>query len=168
MNEDIVITPVTHRPKKSLPAGRQADRLARLIAGLGALLSLIAATWFFAGFAENDTRPEHLASALVLTLILFSFAVIPFVLVAGFAHKAYRAGTRRAHLLWTLLLMLPWILLGGLAISYTPLPVWCGIIMTGFALLLSLWAVISLVIDARHAASDPVMSQQNERPNGEL
>lgn len=162
MNDDIVISPAANRAEKTLPVGRQADRLAMLIAGLGTLLSVICAIWFFAGFAENDTRPEHLTSVFVLTLALFAFAIIPFSLVTVFARSAFRNGTRRTHLLWTLFLLLPWILLGGLAISHAPLPIWSGIIMVLLATLLCFWAGISLILEYRHPPSDTEVSQQNE------
>lgn len=168
MIEDSVISPVAQRVETSPPLGRRADWLAMLIAGLGAILSIISAVWFFAGFTENDTRPEHLASALVLTLGLFAFAILPFAVVADFARRAYRKGTRRAHLLWTLFLMLPWVLLGSLAISYTPLPIWCGLIITGLVVLLCIWAVISLILDRRPPSFDTEMSQQNEMSDDSL
>lgn len=165
MSDDIVISPANDRVETPLPVGRRADRLAMLMAGIGAILSSVGAIWFFAGFAENDTRPEHLASALALTLALFAFAIIPFSLVTVFARSAYRRGTRRSHLLWTLFLMLPWVLLGGLAISHAPLPIWSGIIVVLLALLLCLWAGISLMLESRHRASDTEISQQNEVQN---
>ena len=145
----------------SIPIGRQADILATLTASLGAVFSVLGALWFFVGFAENDTRPEHLASALVLTLMLFAFAIIPFALVAGFARRAYRSGTKRSHLIWTIFLMLPWVLLGSLASSHTPLPIWCGLIMASFAGLLCLWALISLILDRKRPAVNTEMSQEN-------
>jgi len=56
---DETLTPITAPPatpkKTSLPIGRQADKLASIIAGLGTLVSILAALWFFFGFAENDT-----------------------------------------------------------------------------------------------------------------
>ena len=154
------------------PIGRQADILAALIAVLGAVFSVLVALWFFAGFAENDTRPEHLASAFVLTLLLFAFAIIPFALTAEFARRAYRSGTKRAHLLWTVLLMLPWVMLGSLAISHAPLPIWCGLIMATLAALLSLWALISLILDRKTRPATPssntMPSQINEMPDPTL
>jgi len=144
-----IAAPAGNPVETPLPIGRQADILAAMIAVLGVVFSVLGALWFFARFAENDTRPEHLASALVLTLILFSFAILPFALTAGFARHAYQKGTKRAHLLWTLFLMLPWVTLGTLAISHTPLPLWCGLIMATLAALLILWALISLILDRK-------------------
>ena len=143
------LTPILKSDAPAKPIGRSVDCIAALIAGLGAGLSGLGAVWFFLGFAENDTRLEHLTSALVLTLVLFAFAIIPFAFVTRFAWNAYRYTAKRPQLLWTLFLMLPWVGLGTLSISHTPLPLWCGIIMTGLALLLSLWALISLILDHR-------------------
>ena len=147
----------------ALPAlGRRADQLAMGLAGIGAALSLISAVWFFLGFAENDTRPEHLTSALVLTLGLFAFAIAPFACTAWLARRAYAQGTRRAHLLWTLFLMLPWIGLGLITVFYTPLPIFVGLVMSALAALLSLWAGVSLVLDWNVKPASPLISQQNE------
>ena len=164
MTDESVI-PIIPDEDISAPLGRRADLLAALLAGIAASLSIIGAFWFFLGFAENDTRPEHLASAFVLTLILFAFAIIPFACVAYFARAAHRGGTKRAHLFWTLFLMLPWVGLGVIAVSHTPLPVWCGLIMAGLAGLLSLWALVSLVLDWNVKPANTLPSQQNEMPN---
>jgi len=166
---DDTITRIVETEDKSAPIGRQADRLAMGLAGLGAALSIIAAIWFFLGFAENDTRPEHLFSAFVLTSLLFVFAIAPFILVTLFAHRAFKSGSRRSHQIWTLFLMLPWIALGLIAVSYTPLPVWSGIIMALLATLLSLWAFVSLILDwnvqTPENTSNTEPSQENEMPN---
>ncbi|WP_427453509.1 hypothetical protein [Litorimonas sp. WD9-15] len=147
---DDAIKPVT--PSESLPrvVGRPADLIATLLATLGTILSVIAAIWFFAGFAENDTRPEHLVSVFILTLGLFVLAIVPFAVVAEFARRAYRTGGRLAHYLWTLFLMLPWVVLGALSVTYTPLPVWVGFTAIGLATLLSVWALVSFGLDIRH------------------
>lgn len=161
MSEETV-KPIFRPDAPSAPRGRQADRLAALLAGFGAALSIVGAIWFFFGFAENDTRPEHLVSAFVLTTLLFAFAVIPFVILAKFARQAFRHGTTRTHLLWSLFLMIPWVILGSLAVSYTPLPSWCGFLITGLAGLLTIWALVSLVLDWNVSAANTLKSQQNE------
>ncbi len=149
---DETLTPIARdaaRPAAlSVPLGRRADKLAAFLAGFGAVLSLVGAVWFFLGFAENDTRFEHLTSAFVFTLLLFAFAVVPFGFIAYFARRAHKVGTNKAHLIWTLFLMLPWVILGSLAMS-TPLPLWCGLIMVVLAVILSLWALISLILDRK-------------------
>ena len=161
MTED-TIKPIIQIKTISARLGRRADILAALLAGLGAGLSALTALWFFFGFAENDTRPEHLASAFALTLILFAFAIIPFACVAHFARRAYRMGTNRPHLLWTLFLMLPWVGLGVIAVSHTPLPVFWGIIITALAALLALWALVSALLDWNSSPANTLLSQQNE------
>jgi len=162
MTDDMIMPIAVPNEANALSIGRRADRLASCLAGFGACLSIIAAIWFFLGFAENDTRPEHLTSALVLTLGLFIFAIGPFALVAQFAHQAYKLGAKRSHLLWTLLLMLPWIGLGFITATHTPLPSWCGGIMAGLASLLTIWAAISLILDRRH--SNTKRSQHSDLP----
>jgi len=164
MTEDRVM-PIVKGEEVSAPLGRRADMLAALLAGCGTTISIIGASWFFLGFAENDTRPEHLTSALVLTVILFAFAIVPFLCVFQFARRAHRHGTKRAHLLWTVFLMLPWVGLGAIAVSHTPLPIWCGLIIAGLAALLTLWAIVSLVLDWNVTPENTLHSQQNEMPD---
>jgi len=141
------LTPIARDEAPPTQTGRPADLVAFGLASLAVLLSFAAALWFFFGFAENDTRPEHLSSAFVLTSLLFAFAIIPFASVAKFAWNAHKNGTSPAHLYWTLFLMLPWIALGSLAAIYTPLPIWSGLFMAVLAALLSLWALISIALD---------------------
>ena len=161
MTQDTV-TPIIKEEDKAAPLGRRADLISSILGYIGALLSVVSAIWFFLGFAENDTRPEHLTSAFFLTLGLFAFAVLPFFIVARFARRAYRDGTKPAHLFWTLFLMLPWIALGLITAAYTPLPLFVGIIMAGLAALLSLWAIISLILDRNAAPANTPLSQQDE------
>lgn len=159
------VAPILETKDLSAPLGRRADLLASALACIGAGLSIIAAIWFFGGFAENDTRPEHLFSALLLTCILFAFAIIPFGTVAWFARQAHRQGTKRTHLFWTIFLMLPWIGLGLISVIYTPLPPLVGVIMAGLAGLLTLWALVSLVLDWNAEPVNTLRSQQDEVQN---
>jgi len=168
---DETLTPISTATLKTgtsgTQLGRSADRGAMIIAGTGALFSILGAIWFFLGFAENDTRPEHLTSAFALTLILFAFAIIPFALVARFAKRAYQSGTRRAELVWTLFLMLPWIVLSSLTVSHTPLPLWSGLIAAIFAGLLAIWALVSLILDRQDHSLDTDISPENEMSDAE-
>jgi len=161
------LTPIARDEPASTPTGRPADLVAFGLSSLAALLSLGAALWFFFGFAENDTRPEHLTSAFVLTSLLFAFAIIPFALVAKFAWTAHKKGTSPAHLCWTLFLMLPWIALGSLAAIYTPLPIWSGLFMAIIAALLALWALISLWLDWNTHRHETFHTGQEETLNAE-
>lgn len=146
------ISPIRATVKTVTAVGRPADRLAMILAAIGAGLSVITAIWFFLGFAENDTRPEHLTSALIFTILLFSFAVAPFALVAHFARRAFQLGSRPSDLYWTIFLMLPWTLLGGISIAHTPLPIWSGFIVMILSALLTIWAVVSLILDRKKRA----------------
>jgi len=159
------LTPILANPSKetsTAPLGRRVDNLAAGLAAIGALFGALSAAWFFFGFAENDTRPEHLASALFLTLSLFIFAIGPFLCAAVFARTAYRHGTKRAHLFWTLFLMLPWVGLGLMTVIYTPLPLFVGLTLAGLAAILTLWAMVSLILDWNTELPHTLPSQQNE------
>ena len=158
------LTPIFKSDAPIKPIGGRVDLIAALMAGIGASGSTLAAIWFFFGFAENDSRLEHLTSAFVLTLLLFAFAIIPFSLVSRFAYSAYREGAKRTHLLWTLFLMIPWIGLGALTVTHTPLPIWCGLSIAGLAGLLCLWAVLSMILDRKAVSTNTAISQQNEMP----
>jgi len=157
------LAPIVQIETPEKPTGRQADLLATVLAGTGTALAILGAFWFFLGFFENDKRPEHLTSAFVLTLGLFAFSIIPFALVTRFAWQAYRRAVTRAYLFWTIFLMVPWIGLGVLTISHTPLPLWCGLIAVSLASLLVIWAIISLILD-RKTSNTPI-SRQNEMQN---
>lgn len=153
------------------PTGRKADLLAAILGAFGMILSLSAAIWFFLGFVENDKRPEHLSSAFLLTLLLFSLAAGPFGIVAEFGRRAFKSGARKSYLLWTLILMGPWIVLGTIAVTHTPLPLWCGLLIAGLAGILCLWALISLILDRgnQHLLTDldTDLSGEIEMPNPE-
>lgn len=159
------LTPIARDVAPSTPTGRPADLVAFGLASLAVLLTLSAALWFFFGFAENDTRPEHLTSAFILTSLLFAFAIVPFAIVAKFAWTAHKNGTSPAHFVWTIFLMLPWIALGSLAVIYTPLPVWSGLFMAIVAALLSLWALMSLALDWNARRHNTLQPLQNETLN---
>ena len=140
-------------PSRLTPQGRQADLWAALIASSGAIFAVIGAIWFFAGFAENDTRPEHLASAALLTLGLFALAAGPFAVVAELARRAYRTGGRIRHYFWTLGLMLPWVGLSVLVLDRAPLPAWPSLLVLTLSGLLAVWALVSLILDLRNGLS---------------
>ena len=77
-------------PDAPTPKGRRADLLACILAALGAVTALIIALWFFFGFAENDTRPEHLFSVLIFTLGIFGLAIVPFATISRLAFITYK------------------------------------------------------------------------------
>jgi hypothetical protein len=150
-------------PLQTLP-GRPADLWAALIASAGAILAVGSAIAFFLGFAENDTRWEHLLSALILTVGLFVLAVAPFAIVAGLARAALRRGGRLRDYGWTLFLMLPWLALSGLAIAMTPLPIWFSASLAVLSGLLCLWAAVSLCLDWRNTSAGPNVDTTEDEP----
>ncbi len=134
-------------PDAPTPKGRRADLLACILAALGAVTALIIALWFFFGFAENDTRPEHLFSVLIFTLGIFGLAIVPFATISRLAFITYKMGGKLAFYLWTIFLTLPWLGLGFLSLVFTPLPFWVGGLAVLLSILLALWALTSIILD---------------------
>ena len=133
---------------RQLPKGRGADRIAAGVAALALVLSVLATAWFFAGFVENDPEFRASSSALLLSLGLGTFAIVPSAVVMRLAWRAYREGFTVADGLWTLMLMGPWVGLGALLLR-SPLPGWVAGAALGLAALLCLWALVSLWLERR-------------------
>lgn len=136
-------TPLLTRPA---PRGRPADRIAAGVAALALVLSVAATVWFFLGFVENDPEWRASSSALLLSLGLGAFAIIPSAVAARMAWTAWQTGFQVRHGLWTLVLWLPWLGLGVL-LARSPLPAWAGAAASVLALLLCLWAAVSLWLE---------------------
>ena len=133
------------RPK--IAHGRPADRIASGIAGLGLVGSVVATMWFFAGFYETDPGWSPASSALLLSLGLGAFAIIPCSVVMRLCRTAWRDGFRPAQGVWTLILMMPWIALAVLAWRSDWLPHWLSVGPLIIALPLCLWALVSLWLE---------------------
>ena len=116
------------------------------VAGGALCLSVAATMWFFLGFFENDPEFRASSSAFLLSLGLGAFGIIPSAVVMRLAWRAHRLGFTRAHGVWTLLLMGPWVVLGALLLR-SPLPVWTAALALGLAALLCVWAIASLWLD---------------------
>ena len=142
-----------HIRETQAPKGRRADLIACMVAGTGAACALIIAIWFFLGFAENDTRPEHLFSALIFTIGVFGLAIIPFSLVSRMTFIAYKKGGKVRYYFWTLFLITPWLALGILSIIFTPLPFWFGGIFVSLSAILIFWAIMSAMVDRKLTSS---------------
>ena len=88
--------------------GRPALDLITALSALSiAVLALATGIWFAAGFAATDTDAAQLAQASGLGLGVSLLLAVPFGLVAWWAWRG------QAKLLWTLFLMLPWVLMGA-------------------------------------------------------
>jgi hypothetical protein len=127
--------------------GRRADRLAAVIAGLGLAASVAGTLWFLAGFIETDPGFKPATSALLLSLGLGAFAIVPCAVVLRLALSAWKNGFRKSQGLWTLLLMVPWTGLGWLLGRVEALPFLLVAAPFAVALPLIIWAGVSLWLD---------------------
>jgi hypothetical protein len=129
--------------------GRMADKLAAILAATALGLSLLLSGLFFAGFVANDYHIFAITSALGLTVFLGAFAIVPMAIVLMLARKAYQNGGNLGLYLWVLFLVMPWLALSILCLIYTPLPSWMSSLAVLFALTLTIWGSISLVLEIK-------------------
>jgi len=148
LSDDAVLEPFVATETAPLRVkGRLADKLAAIIAATALGLSILLSGLFFAGFVANDYHLFAITSALALSLFLGGFAIVPMAIITILARRAYQKGGRVSLYLWSLFLILPWLALSILCLIYTPLPMWMSAIAVLFAVLLSLWGIISLIFD---------------------
>lgn len=86
----------------------------RALCGFAALISLVAALWFFIGFIENDTGFLHLLSAFGMGMGLGALAFVPALWIARLARLTMVEGPRLSMSFLVILLAIPWGVLGGL------------------------------------------------------
>ena len=129
------------------PTGRLADKAAAVISVIAGVLAIIGSVIFFAGFAANDSHLAALTSAFTFTALLGAFAIAPPLLIARLAWRAYKQGGTRKSAAFGLLLSGPWVILSGLLISHTPLPLWVSWPAFIIALLLAIWSIAGLFLE---------------------
>jgi hypothetical protein len=86
-----------------------------------------------------------LFSALIFSLILGSFAILPSIYIAYVALKGWREGLPRKSALRAFLLSLPWVILSFIFIRDAPIPAPLSWSIFSVSVLLFLWAGSSLV-----------------------
>jgi hypothetical protein len=127
--------------------GRPADRIAAGIAAIALFASIVGTLWFFSGFFETDPGFAPASSALLLSLGLGAFAIIPSAVILRLCWTAWRQGFRVAYGWWTVLLAGPWIPVGFLCLQSDWLPLWLGVVPLLTAVPITLWALISLWLE---------------------
>lgn len=130
------------------------DRIIAGLAGLGLLSAMAATIWFCAGFIETDPGFSAASSAILLSLGLGAFAIIPCAVILRLALTAYRRGFRLAYGLWSLLLALPWIAVGVIAWPADWLPPPLSLLSIGLAVPICLWALASIALDWKRQPRD--------------
>lgn len=132
---------------QSAAHGRPVDRLIAGVAALGLVASVATTLWFFLGFAETDPGFAPASSALLLSLLLGAFAIIPCAVIMRLAWRAWRRGFHVSHGLWSLFLILPWIGLALAAAGSDWMPTWLTLVPLLIAIPTGLWAITSIILD---------------------
>lgn len=116
---------------------RRAAPDAALALACGALVlgALVFAVRQVALFAETDAQSSQLAQVGLLAAGLLALVAVPFGAVMVWSWR----GRRRP--VWTLMLMLPWVALGGVWIAAARFPPWIGALPAGLAALACLRAL---------------------------
>lgn len=143
------IIPIAN-PKKLASAsparGTLADLIVSILAAAAALIALAYSALLFSQFLENDTHLWGIVSAFLLCFGVGAFGYIPAGLTSLIAWKAYKHGATQRGLLTCLLLALPWIIFSGALVFVSDLSKIYSLPMLITALVLIVWALISLRI----------------------
>jgi len=149
-SDEAVIEPIEPAIIAAARKGRIVDKIAAIVAATALGLSILLSGWFFAGFVANDYHIFGITSALGLSLFLGSFAIVPMAIIMMLARRAYQKGGHIALYLWSILLILPWMALSIICLIFTPLPIWMSTTVVLFALTLSIWGIISLILELKN------------------
>lgn len=141
--------PIIKRPPAQ---GRPVDRIVAGLAAIWLFCAVAASLWFFLGFYETDPGISAASSAALLSLGLGAFAIIPGAVILRLAWTAWRCGFQPKQGLWILVLALPWFGLSLIAGQSDWMPIWLTIFPLLLATPISLWAVISIVLERRARA----------------
>lgn len=137
-------------PKKlasTSPArGTLADLIVSVLSGAAALIALAYSSLFFSQFLENDTHLWGIVSAFLLCFGVGAFGYIPAGITSLIAWKAHKHGGTRSGLLTCLALALPWVILSAALVFVSDLSKIYSLPMLITALVLIVWALISLRI----------------------
>ena len=132
----IPVTAADTRADGSRIGDRPALDLVTALSALSiAVMALATGLWFAAGFAATDTDTAQLAQASGLGLGVSLLLAVPFGLVAWWAWRGH------AKPLWTLFLMLPWVLMGAFWILVSDYDWFIGFVPAAVAALALLRAV---------------------------
>ena len=130
--------------EKSVYRGTLADLLAGIISALVAVIAFGYSVLFFTRFLENDSHLWGIISAFMLCFGVGAFGFVPAGLNAIIAVKAFKKGTNVKHMMWALMLILPWFLLSLILVFISDLPKTYAIPIFLTATLLLFWSIVSV------------------------
>lgn len=136
----------TGRPvKETGPNPRVGSYLLSWLAVIAGIAVLIACGYMFYLFAENDLGVKLLASTFILCFGGGALAYGPLFIMAKLIRNGRKTPTKR-QAIWVLALAFPWLLAGGVLMTYPNIMRYLGVCTVLLSGILCVWAI-------RHFAS---------------
>jgi len=127
-------------PLADVPKLAKSSFVVMLLTAFAGLISLGVCGYYFAGFAENDAQLGTLASAFILCFGVGALAYVPMFWICLIARHVRLRGPSKRSVLFTLALIVPWLIL-SLSLIATRIPLFfIGIGLTVFCLFIVSWA----------------------------
>ena len=140
------IVPIVETKTAPSPArGTLADLIACGLAALAALTAFGYSVLFFLRFLENDTHLSGVLSAFLLCFGVGAFGYVPSGIISLIAWKAHKKGATKTALLWSMCLLMPWVILALILTFVSDMPKIYSLAILMSVALLTIWALISLL-----------------------
>ena len=123
------------------PNSHRGSFILSWLARLAAVTVLIGSAYTFYRFAENDFEVKVLLWAFALCFGLGALAYGPLFIIAGLLKRSRKTPTKR-QAVWVLALSLPWLMAGGILITYPNVMRFLGIAAMGFSGLFTVWSIL--------------------------
>lgn len=146
-----IVRPVTTAelsPKKR-SLSRDIDITVLGISSLTAVGVFLLSCYFFYGFTETDRGVWTLLNSAVLCFGLGALAYGPMIVTAITAKRSLRGKVLRIEFVLIAALMLPWIIVAGIFLAGTALPLTYSLLMLSLSSACFLWALAGIRRNAR-------------------
>lgn len=135
---DALMSPA--RPiKQKEPSARVGSFLLSWLAVIAGIAVLAGSGYMFYLFAENDFGVKVLLSAFALCFGAGSLAFGPLFIIARLIRNGRKMPTKR-QAVWVLALSVPWLLAGGILVTYPNAMRFAGLLAVVLSALFILWA----------------------------
>lgn len=143
LEQDNIIRPVATEENQPLQTTgfHKYTKFIRFLASLGAVLSLLASGWCFAGFAENDQGIWHLLFALAFCFGLGALAYGPLFYTARQAHISLQS-VDKGQAIIAFIFFVPWLILSALLIRLGGQWIGIGVTLSVMALFILVWGIL--------------------------
>ncbi len=132
------VTAAQLTPSESAP--RVGTWLLSWTAVLAGVLAVGLSAYMFYRFAENDTGVIVLLSAFILCFGGGALAYGPLFIMARLMRRAW-IYPQKSQALWVLALAGPWVIAGGIMLTFSNILRYAGIVAIGLSLVFCVWAL---------------------------